>query len=102
MWLMLQQDRPDDYVVATGESHSVREVLDVAFGTLGLDWKSFVETDSRYLRPTEVDYLCGDASKATAKLGWKPRVRFRELIEMMVRSDEADVRAALAGRAPNT
>jgi GDPmannose 4,6-dehydratase len=80
----------------------VREVLDVAFGTLGLDWKKHVETDPRYLRPTEVDHLCGDASKAVVKLGWKPRVRFRELIEMMVRSDEADVRAALAGRAPNT
>jgi len=102
MWLMLQQDRPDDYVIATGESHSVREVLDVAFGTLGLDWQKFVETDSRYLRPTEVDHLRGDASKAAATLGWNPRVRFRELIEMMVRSDEADVRAALAGRAPNT
>jgi GDPmannose 4,6-dehydratase len=102
MWTMLQQDRPDDYVIATGEAHSVREVLDVAFGALGLDWKKYVETDSRYLRPTEVDHLCGDASKAAAKLGWKPRVRFRELIEMMVRSDEADVRAALAGRAPNT
>ena len=97
---MLQQDRPDDYVIATGESHSVREVLDVAFGTLGLDWKKYVETDPRYLRPTEVDHLCGDASKAAAELGWKPRVRFRELIEMMVRSDEADVRATLAGRAP--
>jgi GDPmannose 4,6-dehydratase len=102
MWLMLQQERPDDYVIATGESHSVREVLDVAFGTLGLDWTKYVETDLRYLRPTEVDHLCGDASQAAAKLGWKPRVRFRELIEMMVRSDEADVRAALAGRAPNT
>jgi GDPmannose 4,6-dehydratase len=102
MWLMLQQDRPDDYVIATGESHSVREVLDVAFGTLGLDWKKHVESDPRYLRPTEVDALCGDASKAAARLGWKPRVRFREWIEMMVRSDEADVRAALAGRAPQT
>jgi GDPmannose 4,6-dehydratase len=102
MWLMLQQDRADDYVIATGESHSVREILDVAFGTLGLDWKNYVETDPRYLRPTEVDHLRGDASRAAAKLGWKPRVRFRELIEMMVRSDEADVRDALAGRAPNT
>jgi len=101
MWLMLQQERPDDYVVATGESHSVRDVLDVAFGTLGLDWKAYVETDPRYLRPTEVDHLRGDASRAAASLGWKPRVRFRQLIEMMVRSDEADVRAALAGRAPS-
>jgi GDPmannose 4,6-dehydratase len=102
MWLMLQQERPDDYVVATGESHSVREVLDVAFGTLGLDWKPHVEIDPRYYRPTEVDHLLGDASKARERLGWRPKVRFRELIEMMVRSDEADVRASLAGRAPQT
>jgi GDPmannose 4,6-dehydratase len=101
MWLMLQQESPDDYVVATGESHTVRECLDVAFGTLGMDWKQYVETDPRYLRPTEVDHLRGDYSKAEKKLGWKPKVRFRELIEMMVRSDEADVRAALAGRAPS-
>jgi GDPmannose 4,6-dehydratase len=74
--------------------------LDVAFGTLGLDWKKFVEIDPRYYRPTEVDHLCGDSSKAKAKLGWQPRVRFKELIEMMVKSDEADVRASLQGRAP--
>jgi GDPmannose 4,6-dehydratase len=102
MWLMLQQERPDDYVVATGESHSVREVLDIAFSTLDLDWKAHVEIDPRYLRPTEVDHLLGDASKARQRLGWQPKVRFRELIEMMVRSDEADVRSALAGRAPQT
>ena len=101
MWLMLQQDTPDDYVIATGEAHSVREALDVAFSTLGLDWKKYVEVDPRYLRPTEVDHLCGDASKAREKLGWKPRVHFKELIEMMVKSDEADVRATLEGRAPN-
>ena len=100
MWLMLQQDTPDDYVIATGEAHSVREALDVAFSTLGLDWKKYVEVDPRYLRPTEVDHLCGDASKARSKLGWQPKVRFRELIEMMVRSDEADVRSSLEGRAP--
>ena len=100
MWLMLQQDAPDDYVIATGESHSVRECLEVAFGTLGLDWKRHVEIDPRYFRPTEVDHLHGDASKARAKLGWKPKVHFRELIEMMVKADEADVRGALAGRAP--
>jgi GDPmannose 4,6-dehydratase len=100
MWLMLQQDKPDDYVIATGESHSVREVLDVAFGALDLDWKRFVEIDPRYFRPTEVDHLCGDASKARRVLGWKPKVHFRELIEMMVRADEADVRATLAGRTP--
>jgi GDPmannose 4,6-dehydratase len=101
MWLMLQQDTPDDYVIATGESHSVRDVLDIAFGTLGLEWQEYVELDKRYLRPTEVDHLRGDASKARAKLGWKPKVSFRELIEMMVRSDEEDVRSSLAGRAPH-
>jgi GDPmannose 4,6-dehydratase len=100
MWLMLQQDRPDDYVIATGESHSVREVLEVAFGTLGLDWKAHVEIDPRYYRPTEVDHLLGDARKAREKLGWNFKVRFKELIEMMVRSDEADVRSSLTGRAP--
>jgi GDPmannose 4,6-dehydratase len=102
MWLMLQQEQPGDYVIATGESHSVREVLDVAFGALGLDWTPYVEIDERYLRPTEVDHLCGDATLAREKLGWKPRVGFRELITMMVEHDEADVRAALAGRAPTT
>ncbi len=100
MWLMLQQAEPDDYVIATGESHSVREVLDVAFGALGLDWKPYVEIDPRYFRPTEVDHLCGDASRAREKLGWAPKVGFRELIEMMVRADEEDVRETMAGRAP--
>ncbi len=100
MWLMLQQDKPDDYVIATGESHSVRDVLDVAFGTLGLDWKTYVELDPRYLRPTEVDHLCGDMSKARAKLGWQPKITFAELIRRMVVADEEDVRSALAGRAP--
>jgi GDPmannose 4,6-dehydratase len=102
MWLMLQQEKADDYVIATGESHSVREVLDVAFGTLGLDWKSHVEIDPRYFRPTEVDHLCGDAGKARRVLDWKPKVGFRALIEMMVKADEADVRETLAGRAPRT
>jgi GDPmannose 4,6-dehydratase len=101
MWMMLQQDKPDDYVVATGESHSVGEVLDVAFGTLELDWKRYVELDPRYLRPTEVDHLHGDASKARARLGWKPTVGFRELVEMMVKADEEDVRRTLSGRAPS-
>jgi len=100
MWLMLQQDKPDDYVIATGESHSVRDVLDVAFGTLGLDWQKFVELDPRYLRPTEVDHLRGDATKAREKLGWKPKMSFEQLITTMVRADEEDVRGALAGRAP--
>jgi GDPmannose 4,6-dehydratase len=102
MWLMLQQDKPDDYVVATGESHSVRELLDVAFGAIDLDWKKYVEIDPRYFRPTEVDHLQGNAGKARRALGWKPKVGFRELVEMMVRADEADVRAALAGRVPST
>jgi GDPmannose 4,6-dehydratase len=102
MWLMLQQEQPDDYVIATGESHSVREVLDLAFGTLGLDWKPYVQIDPRYFRPTEVDHLRGDASKARRKLGWEPKVKFQELIVMMVTADEEDVRASLAGRAPRT
>jgi GDPmannose 4,6-dehydratase len=102
MWLMLQQETPDDYVIATGESHSVREVLDVAFGTLGLDWKPYVKIDPRYFRPTEVDHLLGDAGKARRKLGWQPRVKFNELITMMVRADEEDVRTTLAGRPPRT
>lgn len=102
MWLMLQQDTPDDYVIATGESYSVRDCLDIAFGTLGLEWQKYVELDPRYLRPTEVDHLRGDASKAREKLGWKPRVTFRELITRMVQADDDDVRSALAGRAPNS
>ena len=87
MWLMLQQEEPDDYVIATGEAHSVREFLDEAFGYVNLDWKDFVEHDPRYLRPAEVDYLLGDATKAREKLGWKPRVGFRELVRMMVDAD---------------
>lgn len=101
MWLMLQQETPDDYVIATGESHSVRDLLDVAFGELDLDWNQYVEIDPRYFRPTEVDHLRGDASKARAKLGWKPRLGFRELIQKMVRADEEDVRATLKGRSPH-
>ena len=87
MWLMLQQDAPDDYVVATGESHSVREMVELSFAELGLDWKKYVEIDPRYLRPTEVDYLHGDPSKARAKLGWKPRMSFEELIRAMIAHD---------------
>ncbi len=101
MWLMLQQDKPDDYVIATGESYSVRDCLDVSFGALGLDWNKYVELDPRYLRPTEVDHLRGDMTKAREKLGWKPKVTFQELISMMVKADEEDVRATLAGRAPS-
>lgn len=95
MWRMLQAEAPDDYVIATGQSHSVRELLDEAFGYLGLDWQRHVEIDPRYFRPTEVEELRGDAGKAQERLGWTPKVGFRELVRMMV---DADV-AALA-RAP--
>ncbi len=87
MWLMLQQPEPDDYVVATGETHSVREFLDEAFRYAGLDWKERVEMDARYLRPTEVDHLEGDSSRARARLGWQPKVGFKELVRMMVDHD---------------
>jgi GDPmannose 4,6-dehydratase len=87
MWMMLQQQEPDDFVVATGESHSVREFLAEAFAMAGLDWADYVEFDPRYLRPTDVDRLMGDGSKARAKLGWAPKTGFRELIRMMVDHD---------------
>jgi GDPmannose 4,6-dehydratase len=92
MWLMLQQDEPDDYVIATGETHSVREFLDEAFGHLDLDWKQFVEIDPRYFRPAEVDLLIGDASKARRKLGWEPKITFKELARTMVDADLADLK----------
>lgn len=84
---MLQQDSPDDYVVATGESHSVREFLDTAASFAGVDWKSRVETDPRYFRPTEVDALQGDAGKAYKVLGWRPEISFEELVRSMVEGD---------------
>lgn len=87
MWLMLQASTPDDYVVATGESHTVREFLELAFGHLELDWRPWVEIDPRYFRPTEVDVLEGNASRARARLGWRPRVGFTELVRMMVDAD---------------
>ena len=87
MWLMLQQESPDDYVVATGETHSVKDFLDAAFEYVGLDWNDYVKIDPKYFRPTEVDILQGDASKARKKLGWKPRTSFRQLVEMMVEED---------------
>jgi GDPmannose 4,6-dehydratase len=102
MWRMLQQEKPGDFVIATGESHSIRELLDVAFETLELDWKKYVEIDPRYFRPTEVDHLQGNATRAQRILGWQPKVRFKELVQMMVRADEEDVRSALAGRAPSS
>src|SRR5262245_11217107 len=87
IWLMLQHERPDDYVIATGETHSVRDFLDEAFACVDLDWKKYVQIDPRYYRHTEVDVLLGDASKARRLLGWEPKVRFKELVRMMVRSD---------------
>jgi GDPmannose 4,6-dehydratase len=92
MWMILQQDRPDDYVIATGETHSVREFLDEAFGYLGMDWTKYVEIDPRYYRPTEVAALCGDASKARQQLRWQPKVGFSQLVRMMV---DADVESEL-------
>lgn len=99
MWLMLQQEQPDDYVVATGETHTVREFLDVAFGHLGLDWQQHVQIDPRYYRPTEVDLLIGDAAKARQRLGWKPTVDFRHLAVMMVEADLEAERVKLQGTA---
>ena len=87
MWLMLQQDTADDYVIATGVSHSVQHLVETAFGHVGLDWKKHVRTDPAFLRPAEVDHLIGDASKALAKLGWKPSVTFEQLIGQMVEAD---------------
>jgi len=87
MWLMLQQDQPDDYVIATGETHSVREFLEAAFGYAGLDWRKHVEIDPRYFRPAEVDLLVGDCSKARRKLGWEPRTKFPDLVKLMVDAD---------------
>ncbi|HEY3383380.1 MAG TPA: GDP-mannose 4,6-dehydratase [Vicinamibacterales bacterium] len=87
MWLMLQQDEPDDYVVASGIAHSVRDLVDVAFSRVGLDWTTHVKVDAALLRPAEVDHLIGDPTKARTKLGWKPTVDFKDLIEMMVDAD---------------
>jgi GDPmannose 4,6-dehydratase len=87
MWLMLQQEKPDDYVIATGQTHSIREFLDLAFERLGLDWNKYVEIDKRYLRPTEVDLLRGDPSKAKKVLSWEPKVGFEQLAAMMIDAD---------------
>jgi len=93
MWLMLQQDEPDDYVIATGQTHSVQRLCEVAFGHLGLDWRKYVVSDPEFIRPAEVDLLVGDASKAHARLGWEPSVTFEDLIQMMV---DADMKALQA------
>ena len=100
MWRMLQQDKPDDYVVATGESHSVRDLLELAFGIVGRRYQDHVEVDARYFRPTEVNELCGDASKARAQLGWKPTVNFDALVRMMLAHDLAEEGLRLDDLAP--
>ena len=89
MWMMLQQDQPDDYVVGTNETHSVKEFCEVAFARVGLDWEKYVKYDARYERPAEVDLLIGDPAKAKKQLGWEPKVRFKELVEIMVDHDLA-------------
>jgi len=103
MWLMLQQAEPDDFVIATGEMHSVRELCEVAFGLVGLDWEKYVRVDQAYFRPTEVDELCGDASKARASLGWEPATKFRDLVRIMLEADlaEAGVRDRLVAPSEN-
>ncbi|MGH9426233.1 MAG: GDP-mannose 4,6-dehydratase, partial [Terriglobia bacterium] len=97
MWMMLQAKTPDDYVIATGETHTVKEMLELAFDRLQLDWKKHVKIDQMYYRPTEVDLLMGDASKAKKELGWQPKVRFQELIAMMVDADLAAEKEKLDG-----
>jgi GDPmannose 4,6-dehydratase len=98
MWMMLQADAPDDYVIATGETHSVREFLELAFSHAGLDWEPHVEIDPRYFRPSEVDVLLGDAGKARDQLGWRPKVGFEELVRTMVDADMAALEDQLAGK----
>lgn len=97
MWLMLQQDQPDDYVIATGETHTVREFLEVAFGHANLDWNDYVKIDQRYFRPAEVDLLIGDPSKAKKQLGWSPKVTFKELTQIMVDADIEALRKQMSG-----
>jgi len=98
MWLMLQQEKPDDYVLATGETYSVKQFLEETFAYLELDWQKYVEQDPRYFRPAEVDLLLGDASKAKNELGWQPKVGFKELVRMMVDADMELVRQEIYGR----
>jgi len=97
MWRMLQQDQPDDYVIGTGEAHTVREFVELAFERADLDWREHVEIDSRYFRPAEVDYLLADASKAQKALGWEPRVTFRELVRIMVDADLKEIEERMKG-----
>jgi len=102
MWQMLQQDKPDDYVIATGETHSVREFLEEAFEYADMDYKKYVEFDKRYLRPAEVDVLIGDPSKAKKKLGWKPKTTFKELVKIMVDADMEELDEKLQGNVAAT
>ncbi len=94
MWLMLQQDEPDDYVVATGEMHTVRELCQVAFALVDLDWEQFVRIDEQYFRPTEVEELCGDAAKARERLGWQAQTGFHDLVALMLEHDLAEAGVA--------
>ena len=98
MWLMLQQEKADDYVIATNETHSVQEFLELAFGHVGLDWKNHVEIDPHYYRPAEVDLLIGDYSKAKRQLGWEPKTRFVDLVKLMVDADVDLVRRHRLGQ----
>jgi GDPmannose 4,6-dehydratase len=97
MWMMLQQETPDDYVIGTAEAHTVREFVELAFSTADLDWHMYVEVDPRYFRPAEVDYLLADASKARKVLGWEPTVTFKELVRLMVEADIQELEARLKG-----
>jgi GDPmannose 4,6-dehydratase len=96
---MLQQPEPDDFVLATGKTHSIQELLEKAFECVGLNWEKYVEIDPKLIRPAEVDHLCGDATKAREKLGWQPKVSFDELIKMMVEADLEVVQRAESGHA---
>jgi len=98
MWLMLQQDKPNDYVIATGETHTIQEFCEVAFGHVGLDWQKYVEFDKRYLRPSEVDILIGDAAKAKRMLGWEPKIKFNQLAQLMVDADVQLLADKLGGK----
>jgi GDPmannose 4,6-dehydratase len=102
MWLMLQQDEPADYVVATGEPHSVHAFVEAAFGHAGLDWEQHVVTDPAFLRPAEVDHLVGDPSKARTELGWEPKTSFPELVEMMVDADLERLSSAASAAAASS
>jgi GDPmannose 4,6-dehydratase len=102
MWMMLQQPEAEDYVLATGKTHSVRELLEIAFAAVGLNWEKYVEIDPKFIRPAEVDHLCGDATKAREKLGWAPEVSFEELIRLMVKADLEVVQRAENGYSTTT